>query len=139
MAPAKHPVRMLRQPSVFVAVGVAAAACHFVILTLCVSAFGFTPLWGNFIGFCGAFLVSFGGHRYLTFQTVSSRALRQMMRWAGTSVLAFMANQSVFAWMLSLWGNEHYRLLWFVVTLLIAAATFVIGKYWAFRHEKIGD
>ncbi|MDO5687408.1 MAG: GtrA family protein [Neisseria sp.] len=126
-----------RQPLLFIAVGVAAALCHFLLLTLCVARLHMTPLWGNFIGFCGAFLLSFGGHRYLTFQAASARALRQMLRWAAVSLAGFAANQSLFAVLLAWFGAAHYRLWWLLVTLTVAAATFIIGKYWAFRHEKI--
>ena len=92
----------MRQIAIFIAVGSAAAVTHLTVVALVVELLHLKPLSANVIGFCVAFLVSFGGHARWTiplhrsvtpqrgrafspWQAPASSSIRPLMRKSCTS------------------------------------------------------
>ena len=125
-----------KQALFFAIVGACAALTHFAVLVLLVQWGGMVPFWANPLAFVCAFCVSFYGHLSWTFRahTVQGHWLPSLWRWLLSSIGGFLLNQSLFAAGLSVFGHDHYRSIWFVVTLLVTLMTFALAKFWAFRR-----
>jgi putative flippase GtrA len=115
----------------FVVVGTAAAAVHFSVVVLLVSAFGWQPLVANVAGWLLAFVVSFAGHRLLTFRSRAAPPLRAMGRFFAVSAIGFGANELAYAAMLRL-SALRYDVLLAIVLLLVAVMTYLLSSRWAF-------
>lgn len=127
----------MKQLIFFVLVGASAALTHFLGLLLAVQCLGMPAVWGNVFGFCCAFIVSFFGHFNVTFRyrqyKNTKKIVGHLWRWLLTSLLAFALNQWLFVMGIHWWSEQHYLLVWFVVTLLVTVMSFLLGKLWAFR------
>ena len=125
-----------KQALFFAVVGACAALTHFTVLVLLVQWGGIAPFWANPLAFVCAFCVSFYGHLSWTFRahTAQGHWLPSLWRWLLSSIGGFLLNQSLFAAGLSIFGQDNYRTIWFVVTLLVTLMTFALAKFWAFRH-----
>jgi len=119
----------------FVLVGASAALTHMVVFTLVLLLV--PTLWpeiANVAGFLVAFLVSFVGHRRLSFQDADTSLLQSFMRFAATAVAGFVTNEAVFialfrvlelpAWMALMSG-----------IVMSAVQTFVLSRFWAFKRS----
>jgi putative flippase GtrA len=81
----------------FVLVGASAALTHMAVFTLVLLLV--PTLWpeiANVAGFLVAFLVSFVGHRLLSFQDAGTSLMQSFVRFAATAVAGFMTNEAVF-------------------------------------------
>ena len=56
-----------------------------------------------------------------------------LLKWFASSLLGFIANQSLFVLGLSWFGERYYIIIWLVVTGVITVMTFALGKLWAFK------
>lgn len=136
----------------FIAVGAIAALVHFLVLVSIVSFTPMTPTWANVMAFLLAFIISFLGHFYLTFNPSSlpfsgnkrndnqsvkrpslAGSLPVLAKWFASSIIGFLANQSLFVLGLNWFGEHYYMLIWLVVTGVITVMTFSLGKLWAFK------
>ncbi len=130
----------------FLAVGASAALVHFLVLVGVVKFTVLSPVWANVVAFLVAFIVSFFGHFYLTFQHSSvgkyssiptlnkkNEMLKTLAKWFTSSILGFLANQSLFVLGLNWFGERYYIVVWLVVTGIITVMTFALGKLWAFK------
>lgn len=152
----------------FLLVGASAALVHFVVLISLVNLTAMTPAWANVGAFLVAFIVSFFGHFYLTFQQSANSVLTDsqhsysspkkiykhqnnsnqniqvnksswqhslpiLLKWFASSVIGFIANQSLFVMGLNWFGERYYMLIWLIVTGVITIMTFSLGKLWAFK------
>jgi len=113
------------------AVGGTAALTHMGVFAL------FEPLmWpelANALGFAIAFLVSFVGHRRLSFQDAGTSLMTSLRRFAITALAGFACNELVFMLLLRVFAWP--ALLALALALLVAAGqTFVLGRFWAFRR-----
>lgn len=129
-----------RQALWFLVVGASAAAVHFLVLISVVSFTTISPAWANVIAFLLAFIVSFLGHFYLTFNTSTTSslykdkpALHTLLKWFASSVIGFAANQGLFVLGLNWFGERYYIFIWLVITAIITVMTFALGKLWAFK------
>lgn len=137
-----------RQAFLFTIVGATAAFVHFIMLIVLVNLLALSPAWANCGAFLIAFLVSFSGHFYLTFQHPSAvtseqrnstlpqpsvSALQKLGKWFISSVAGFMLNQALFILGLAWIGDRYYVIIWFIVTVLVTVMTFLLGKLWAFK------
>lgn len=129
--------RPSHQAAWFLLVGAVAAGVHFLALTAWVQWAHRPPAWANIAAFAVAFCASFSGHYHLTFKTQrQGQSWRNSLwRWLLSSVLGFIPNQILFVWGLHWFGQAHYRIVWFVVTVLVTVFTFSLGKWWAFRQQ----
>lgn len=125
-------VRRLPQVLQFVAVGGAAAATHLAVVALLVQAAGVQPLAANVLAFLVAFVVSYNGHAWLTFSAAQARGWAVAARFFAVACLSFVVNEALY-WICLHWLHWHYFWSLSGVLLLVAAGTFVLSKFWAFR------
>lgn len=115
----------------FLVVGAAAALTHMLVFALVQQQIW--PELANALGFCVAFLVSFAGHRLLSFRDAHTSVITSLRRFALTALAGFASNEIIFVVLLR---ALHWPALLalFVALLLAAAQTFVLSRYWAFRR-----
>lgn len=126
--------KILSQLSWFVVVGCAAAATHWVVVVAVVSLASLAPLAANVIGWLVAFVVSFSGHYQLTFRYQRAPMLRAALRFFLVSALGFCVNEASYAWLLHA-TTIRYDVLLAAILIAIAALTFILGRFWAFRSK----
>jgi putative flippase GtrA len=116
----------------FVLVGSTAALVHLGVYALTTHAWLVPGECANALGFITAFLFSFLGHRYLSFQDTRTSVHRSAVRFFATALLGFLTNEGVFVTMFrGLDLNE-----WPSLILAIGCAaiqTFLLSRYWAFE------
>lgn len=115
----------------FVAVGTAAAAVHWGVVTAIVSRWGWAPLAANVAGWAVALTVSFLGHHLLTFRGHGQPWWRSAPRFAAISALGFLINETAYAAMLR-WSGQSYQLALAIVLVGVAALTWLLSSRWAF-------
>ena len=121
----------------FIVMGSLAALVHLAVLYVAVTFLDIAPAWANALAFIVAFVVSFIGHLNVTFKenhlaqtaSVSSR----LLKWFMSAVTGFMLNQGLFVLGLEWLGESYYLLIWFIVTGIVTALSFLLGKLWAFK------
>lgn len=115
----------------FLAVGGAAAATHMGVFALTQA--HLWPELANALGFVIAFMVSFAGHRLLSFKDASTTVATSLRRFGVTALAGFVSNEIVFVLLLR--GLALPSLLALFLALLFAAGqTFVLSRFWAFRR-----
>jgi putative flippase GtrA len=115
----------------FIAVGAAAAAVHFAVVVALASLWHWRPLLANPAGWAVALVVSYSGHRRLTFGDANAPWARSLRRFFVVSALGFIVNQTAYALLLTQGGVE-YRVALAAVLIAVAAATFMASRHWAF-------
>lgn len=121
----------LRSGLWFGLVGASAAAVH--LLVFRASRPALPPELANLAGFLVAFGVSFAGHRWLSFRGTRTGLQQSLWRFFITAVLGFASNELFFVLALRVGGWPEWPAL--VLALLLAAGqTFLLGRWWAFRH-----
>ena len=117
----------------FLVVGAAAALTHLAVFTLLVDTMW--PEMANALGFAVAFVVSFVGHRRLSFADSTHSWGQSLRRFAVTALAGFASNELVFIVLLR--GlNWHPTLALVVAMGLAAAQTFVLSRFWAFGRDR---
>ena len=119
----------------FVLVGASAALTHMAVFALVLILV--PTLWpeiANVAGFLVAFLVSFVGHRRLSFQDAGTSVLQSFLRFAATAVAGFATNESVFILLFRLLGLPTWVAL--ISGIVVSAVqTFVLSRFWAFKRN----
>jgi putative flippase GtrA len=117
----------------FLVVGAAAAAVHMAFFLLT------SPyLWpevANAAGFCVAFVVSFLGHRRLSFQDAETSWWQSLRRFAVTALAGFAANEVMFVALLRGLQMPDWLALFFAL-VFASAQTFLLSRFWAFRRKS---
>lgn len=127
--------KIIRQFGWFVAVGCTAAATHWVVAVFTVSFLGYAPLIANVVGWLVAFCVSFMGHYRLTFRQQRAPLFKAARRFFTVSALGFCVNELAYAYLLQA-TSLRYDLLLALILIAIAIMTFILGRFWAFRHKN---
>jgi putative flippase GtrA len=120
----------------FVLVGASAALTHMAVFALVLLLV--PTLWpeiANVAGFLVAFLVSFVGHRRLSFQDAGTSLMQSFLRFAATAVAGFMTNEAVFILLFRVWAFPAWAALMGGI-VLAAVQTFVLSRYWAFKRSS---
>ena len=91
------------------------------------------PELANALGFGIAFVVSFAGHRLLSFKDASTSVATSLQRFAITALAGFASNELVFMLLLRALGLPSLLAL-FLALLFAAGQTFVLSRFWAFRR-----
>ena len=116
-------------------VGASAALTHMAVFTVVLLLV--PTLWpeiANVAGFLVAFLVSFVGHRRLSFQDAGTSVLQSFLRFAATAVAGFATNESVFILLFRLLGLPTWVAL--ISGIVVSAVqTFVLSRFWAFKRN----
>jgi putative flippase GtrA len=114
----------------FCVVGAAAALTHLGVFTW--AQVNMWPELANALGFGVAFLVSFVGHRTLSFQGSTTSVPQSLNRFGLTALAGFVANELVFVVLSRGAGLPHSGAL--LCAMGVAAVlTFGLSQYWAFR------
>lgn len=117
----------------FTMVGSGAAAVHYLCVLLLVEYLFISALFANLIAFCVAFLVSFFGHTYLTFATVTRFRIKHTLpRFFLVASSAFGCNEILF-FILIRYFFWPYQIALAFVLITVAAGTYICSQYWAFR------
>lgn len=110
-------------------VGVAAALTHLAVFE------GLkTTLWpelANAAGFAVAFVVSFAGHRWLSFADSRTPLGQSLRRFGVTALAGFACNELCFMGLYRLAGWPSLAAL-LAAMVLAAVQTFVLSRFWAF-------
>lgn len=123
--------RRLPQLMQFALVGGCAAAVHLAVVAALVQALDMAPLLANVLAFLLAFVVSYQGHALLTFSRSGVRGWSVALRYFGVACLSFVLNEALYWYALH---QLHWHYFWSLgaVLVLVAVATFVLSKFWAF-------
>jgi putative flippase GtrA len=128
-------LQALPQVLQFLLVGGSAAATHLIVVGLLVALTGMAPLQANVLGFLVAFVVSYNGHAWLTFSATAKRGWGTVARFFAVACLSFVVNELLYAAALQ-WLSWHYFVSLAVVLVVVAAGTFVLSKFWAFKGRS---
>ena len=128
-------LRKLPQLIQFGLVGGSAAATHLAVVALLVSQLQMRPLSANVLAFLVAFIVSYNGHALLTFSAAQANGWPVVARFFAVACLVFVANELLYYIALN-WLHWHYFWSLALVLVLIAAGTFVLSKFWAFKSRS---
>ncbi|RYF27096.1 MAG: GtrA family protein [Comamonadaceae bacterium] len=125
-------LQRLPQGLQFVLVGGAAAATHLAVAAVLVAGVAMAPLAANVLAFLVAFVVSYHGHALLTFASAQARGAAVAARYFAVASLSFAANEVLYYVALY---RLHWHWFWSLaaVLVLVAAGTFVLSKFWAFK------
>ena len=119
----------------FVLVGASAALTHMAVFTVVLLLV--PTLWpeiANVAGFLVAFLMSFVGHRRLSFQDAGTSVMQSFVRFAATAVAGFVTNEAVFILLFRLLGLPTWVAL--ISGIVVSAVqTFVLSRFWAFKRN----
>ncbi len=115
----------------FLVVGASAAAVHMAVFLLVAP-----YLWpeiANAAGFGVAFVVSFAGHRFLSFADAETSLWQSLRRFAATALAGFVSNELMFIAMLRGLHLPDWLAL-FLALVFASAQTFLLSRFWAFRR-----
>ena len=119
----------------FVLVGASAALTHMAVFTVVLLLV--PTLWpeiANVAGFLVAFLVSFVGHRRLSFQVAGTGVMQSFLRFAATAVAGFVTNEAVFILLFRVLVLPTWVAL--ISGIVVSAVqTFVLSRFWAFKRN----
>jgi putative flippase GtrA len=119
----------------FVLVGASAAVTHMAVFTVVLLLV--PTLWpevANVAGFLVAFLVSFVGHRRLSFQDAGTGLMQSFLRFAATAVAGFVTNEAVFIVLFRVLALPTWVAL--ISGIVVSAVqTFVLSRFWAFKRN----
>lgn len=117
----------------FLVVGGSAAAVHMAVFML--AAPYLWPEVANAVGFCIAFVVSFAGHRFLSFSDAETTVWQSLRRFAATALAGFAANEVMFVALLRGLDFPDWLALFFAL-VFASAQTFLLSRFWAFRRTQ---
>ncbi|MBW2187410.1 MAG: GtrA family protein [Deltaproteobacteria bacterium] len=120
----------------FVVVGVASTCVHSTIYLLFLWLASTTPQLANMLGFVCAFIVSYLGQRYWTFQNIRiGNERKSKIKFICSAFLSYGLN-SFFIWLIEqkLELNPEYAL--FGIVLITPLLAFLVFKLWVFRDES---
>ena len=117
----------------FLIVGASAAGVHMAVFML--AAPYLWPEVANAAGFCVAFVVSFAGHRFLSFSDSDTGLWQSLRRFAATALAGFVANEVMFIALLRGLNLPDWLAL-FLALVFASAQTFLLSRFWAFRRAQ---
>ncbi len=93
------------------------------------------PELANASGFCVAFVVSFVGHRWLSFQDADTTLWQSLRRFGATALAGFVSNELMFILLLRVLDLPNLLAL-FLALVFASAQTFLLSRFWAFRRQQ---
>lgn len=129
---------LFQQLSTFAVVGFSAMGVHWLVAVF-LEGFVFesshksAPYLANFLAFLVAFVVSYLGHRKLTFQS-NEKHSKTLTRFFLTALLGFVVNEMLLVLLLN-YTPLSFSLALFIVLNVVAVLTFIISKFWAFNDS----
>lgn len=125
----------VRAVSWFTIVGAVAALVHYLSAVTLESLLGFSPGWANFLAFLLAFPISYIGHRYLSFAGNHASHQHTLPRFLLVACSGFAANQLLLLSLLTFTPLPFWLALGLVM-VIVALATYLSSRHWAFRHVQ---
>lgn len=125
----------VRQFLLFGLVGASSTAVHYLV-ALALSQV--MPLsWANPVGFISAFLVSYFGHSYLTFELEKAEQShrKRLPRFALVAFGGFCMTQVIVV-TLSSQSTQPNWLILAIALAVVPVLTFVAAKFWVFARQK---
>ena len=113
-------------------VGVSAMCVH-MLSVLVIVPFGVVPLIANVIGFLIAFQVSYFGHARWTFDVQDPNNMQHKIKFFGVALGSFLINEIAYSILLKVFAMD-YRIALAIVLVGVAALTFFLSRFWAFRE-----
>ncbi len=126
---------MIGQVVRFGLVGAAAAATHFGVAVASVRALALDPQLANVVGFVVAFTVSFLGQWRWTFGAHGAPLARALPSYFLVALGGFAVNAIAYRWLL-MHTPLRYDVALALVIGFVAAMTFVLSRFWAFRRVR---
>lgn len=124
----------MRGPTAFLVVGAMATALHQALVALLVETGVMGPAPANVFGFACAWVLSYAGHARYTFR--STRAHHQALpRFLVVSLFGLALGQGLYMALLRL-DALHYLLALLLTQAVVAVATYLLGRGWAFRGRS---
>jgi putative flippase GtrA len=119
----------------FIAVGICAALIHLLIFTWLTHATIniLRPELANAAGFLVAFLVSFTGHRALSFENAGTTVRQSFLRFVITALAGFISNEITFVLLLR-YAKLDPTLALLIAMVIAAGQTFILSRLWVFRR-----
>lgn len=124
-----------RSISWFTIVGTAAALVHYVSALILEGWLALSPGSANFLAFLLAFPVSYFGHRTLSFANNSNTHGYALPRFLLVACSGFAGNQIMLLSLLR-FSTIPFWLALAIVMVIVALATYLLSRYWAFRQGK---
>lgn len=112
----------------FLFIGTLAALTHVSI----VAYLDLHPLLSNIIAFLIAFIISFLGHKYLTFSSLHNQKKLKLPYFFLVAISALVFNESLY-FLLLRFTTLHYLLSLLLVLSSVSVYTFVLSRFWACR------
>ncbi len=100
-------------------------------MVLLVDRGGWAPLLANVAGWVVAMVVSYSGHRRLSFRHSGATAVHALPRFVAVSATGFAVNETAYALVLR-WGGWRYDIVLAVVLVAVATLTYLASRYWVF-------
>lgn len=116
----------------FLVVGASAAAVHMGVFLIAAPLMW--PELANAVGFCVAFVVSFAGHRFLSFTDAHTTLWQSLRRFAVTALAGFAANEVMFVALLRGLDLPSWLALFFAL-VFASVQTFLLSRFWAFKRS----
>ncbi len=117
----------------FGVVGVGATLVHFAVLTLAVEQTRIPPSLANGLAFLCALSVTYLGQSLWVFRHRSRHGADQLARFGVSLGIGMLANVAIMAVSVHALGLG-YRVGFVLGLILVPALSFVINRYWVFRH-----
>ncbi|MFZ6748374.1 GtrA family protein [Undibacterium sp. Ren11W] len=118
----------------FAAVGLSAAAIHYVSVVILVETLATPPLLANIAGFFISFWMSYFGHRFWTFGDHANMNNSSFLRFFATASLGFGMNELLFYLMLAHTAIP-YTIALALAVFTVAMSTYFLSRLWAFRSQ----
>lgn len=118
------------RPLRFLIVGGAATLVHMLVAALAFAVYPTpSPYAANIIAFLVAFIVSFYGHRHITFQTKGS-----MLRFLLVATGGFLANNAILTGCLAVGIGDLASVI--IATACVPVLTYLASSLWAFKSKE---
>jgi putative flippase GtrA len=120
----------------FAIVGLASTGIHSIIYLLFLRITNATPQLANIIGFMGAFMASYFGQRFWTFNEVKiNNERKSQIKFFSSALFSYMLN-SFWVWLIEkqIKTNPEYALIG--IMFITPAFTFLVLKLWVFKDES---
>ncbi|MGH6956209.1 MAG: GtrA family protein [Caulobacteraceae bacterium] len=122
---------LAREAPVFVVVGLAATACHYVTALAAHRFLGLEPMSATLCGYLASVGVSYLGNSRFTFRRPALHG-PQFARFVSVSLAGLAVNEGVIFAASRIFGLPMREAL-IPVVIVVPAFTFVLSKFWAFR------
>lgn len=117
----------------FIIIGGLSTIIHYIVAVELVNLLNLDPEYSNVMGFLCAFPVSYLGHKKISFRHHKIHHSDSLPKFLLVSVAGFTANQSLVVLALH-FTSVPFWLSLALIMLMIAISTYLLSRFWAFKH-----